>query len=86
MSDIFAIRDVDEHSRSFFHRFAQSRRLKAASAFKELVQLAQEHLREKEQSGAKKKYKTLMDGFEKLRFHSDQTDASEHVDDIVYGD
>ena len=86
MSDLFAIRDVDEGTRLFIHTYAKSRRMKAASALKELVRLAQVHLQEKETAKSKYKYHSLMDAYKRMSFKSDDPHLSEHIDDIVYGD
>ena len=86
MSDIFAIRDVDEPTRRFIHIYARNRRLKAGKALKELVKLAQTHLQEKEKTTKKYKYKSIMDAYKHFGFRSNDPHLSEHIDDVAYGD
>lgn len=85
MNDLFAIRDVDEKTRRFIHTYARSRRMRTASALKELVGLAKTHLGELKQASQKLKYKDLFDEYEKCKFRADPR-LSEKIDDVVYGD
>ena len=85
MSDIFAVRDVDEKTRRFIYSYARNRRIKVGGALKEIAFLADEHLKESERSGHKPKYKTIFDSYGKIRFKSGKA-LSERLDEELYGE
>lgn len=83
MSDIFAVRDVDEDTKRFIHNYARRHKMRVGKAMKQLVYLAQEHLKEKE-NGQKKKFRSLADRYDEIKFGG-KGDLSDKVDEIVYG-
>ena len=82
MSEMFAIRNVDDATREFILEYAEEHNITVAEALKEIILLVQEHLGEK----PKKKYKSVFEVYEKLKFKTDDPKLSEKVDEIVYGD
>ena len=85
MADIFAVRDLDKKVQNFIYDYAHDHDLKVAEAIQEVVKLAQERMKEKEQQKQKKKYRSFFDVYDKLKFRGDPH-LSEKIDDIVYGE
>jgi hypothetical protein len=80
MSDIFAIRNVDEKTKEFITHYAEEHDLSMGEALRELMLLVQEHLAEK----PTKKYKSIFDTYDKIAFKSGEDDISKNVDKILY--
>ena len=83
MSDMFAIRNVDEKTREFICKYASENDVNISEALQEIIVLVQEHLKEKEQQ--KKKYKSIFDTYDRIAFRSGDPNLSKSIDKILYG-
>ncbi len=84
MSEIFAIRDVDEKTKKFIHKYAHEHDVNLSEALRDIVFMVQEHLKELEKQKTKKKYKSFFDLYDKLKFRSNDPHLSERIDEILY--
>ena len=84
MADVFAVRNVGEKTKDFIYEYAHVHDLNTGEALDKIAQLAQEHLKEKEQQKQKKKYKSLFDTYEEIAFKSDDPNLSQNIDKILY--
>ena len=84
MSELFAVRNVDEKTKHFIYKYATENDVNIGEALREIVFLVQEHLKEKEQQKQKKKYSSLFDTYDKIAFTSDDPQLSEKIDTILY--
>jgi len=82
MTDMFAIRNVDNKTKQFITEYAEEHNITIAEALRELILLVQEHISEK----PKKKYKSVFEVYDKLKFSTDDPKLSEKIDEIVYGE
>ncbi|MBU0591750.1 hypothetical protein KKF81_06920 [Candidatus Micrarchaeota archaeon] len=82
MADMFAIRNVDDGTKEFITKYAEEHNITIAEALREIILLVQEHISEK----PKKKYKSIFEIYEKVKFSSGDPNLSEKIDEIVYGD
>ena len=82
MADMFAIRNVDDATKAFILKYAEEHNITIAEALREMVLLVREHLSEK----PKKRFKSVFDMLDKLKFKSDEPNLSERIDEIAYGD
>jgi len=79
MTDMFAIRKVDENTREFITDYAEEHGLTMAEALRELILLVQEHQREK----SRKKYSSIFDTYKKIAFKG-ENDLSKNIDKVLY--
>lgn len=80
MSDIFAVRNLDEKTRETIYKYATEHRINTAEAVKELIFYGMQHIRHTKKE---KKYESIFDVYEKLKF-SAEPDLSQKIDEIVY--
>lgn len=70
MSEIFAVRNVDEKTRTFISEYANEHNLNTGDALRDIVSFAQEHLKEKKQH---KKYQSIFKIHDKIKFSGSTT-------------
>ncbi|MBI5223132.1 hypothetical protein HY990_01790 [Candidatus Micrarchaeota archaeon] len=85
MSDIFAIRNVDEKTKNFIHDYAHENDLATAEALRDIATLAKEHLKEKAAQKAKKRKISIFEVYNKIAFKSKDPNLSKNIDKYLYG-
>ncbi|MDD5337590.1 MAG: hypothetical protein PHS02_03850 [Candidatus ainarchaeum sp.] len=81
MAGMLGIRNVDERTKRLLQDYANERNMTMAEALQEIMSLALEHLSEKKA----KKYKSIFDTYDKIKFKSNDPHLSEKIDEILYG-
>lgn len=71
MSEIFAVRNVDEKTRTFISEYANEHNLNIGDALRDIISLAQEHLKEKSKH---KKYQSIFQIHDKIKFSGSAPD------------
>ncbi|MFH0713303.1 MAG: hypothetical protein V1722_02095 [Candidatus Micrarchaeota archaeon] len=80
MEEIFAVRKVDDKTKRFIQRYASDHDLNTGEALREIVFIAETHLRENKE---KKKYNSIFDTWDKIKFKG-PGNASDRIDEILY--
>lgn len=83
MSGLFAIRNVDKNTRKYIQAYANEHDLTTSEALREIISLVQEHLAEKKEA---KKYRSIFDTYDKLKFKSNDPHLSKNIDRLLYVD
>ena len=65
MKDIFAVRNVDEKTRSVISEYARERNINTGDALRELISFAQEYIKEKNRA---KKYRSIFTIHDQVKF------------------
>ncbi len=81
MSDFFAVRNLDEKTKQDIQQYAEEKDLAIAEAIRELVFLAKAHLAER----PKKKFRSIFEVLDKIKFSSPDPHLSQNIDAILYG-
>ena len=81
MADMFAIRNVDEETKRAIQEYAHSNDITIAEAVRDLVFYGLQHI---EHTRKEKKYKSIFDVYDKLKFKGGPN-LSQEIDEIVYG-
>jgi len=85
MSEMFAVRNVDNKTKEFIYEYAHAHDLNLGEALREISRLVQEHLKEKERKKQKKKYRSFFEIYNKVAFKSDDPNLSKNIDSVLYG-
>ena len=85
MSDIFAVRNVDEKTKEFIYEYAHENNLNTGEAVRDIVSLAQEHIKEKQQEKKKYRKKSIFEIYDKIAFKDKDPNLSKNIDHILYG-
>jgi hypothetical protein len=80
MSEVYTIRGLDPKTKSAIQKYAQKHKLKIAQAISQLITLAIEHI---QHTKKEKKYKSLFDAYEELKFKGGSK-LSKEIDEVVY--
>ncbi|VVC02512.1 Uncharacterised protein [Candidatus Bilamarchaeum dharawalense] len=67
MADFFAVRNVDDKTKSFILDYAKENNLTIGDALREITRLASERLKEKKHE---KKTQSIFDVYDKIKFSS----------------
>ena len=81
MSDIFAVRKVDEKTREFIYEYAHENDLTTGEALREIARMAKEHMKET----PKKKYRSFFEIYDEVKFRSKDPNLSKNIDKYLYG-
>jgi hypothetical protein len=81
MTEIFAVRNVDEGTREFITRYAKEHNMSMAEAMRRISMLAREHIRER----GNKKPASIFSVYEKIKFSSGNPNLSRKIDEVLYG-
>lgn len=81
MAEVYTIRGMDQKTKNAIQRYAHKHKLKIAQAISQLVALAVEHI---QHTKKEKKYKSLFDAYEELKFKGGKQ-LSKEIDEVVYG-
>lgn len=84
MSDVFAVRKVDEKTKEFIYDYAHKNDLTAGEALREITRMAQEHLKERERPAKKRKY-SIFEIYDKVAFSAKDPNLSKNIDRYLYG-
>jgi len=81
MSNMFAVRNLDDGTKDEIQRYATEKGLTIAEAIRELVFLAKAHLAER----PKKRFKSIFEVMDKICFTGGDTNLSQNIDEVLYG-
>ncbi len=73
----YTIRGVDEKTRHIIHDYAIQHNLSTAEAIRNLMMFGKE-------TETKKKYKSLLEAYEKIKFKGGGKNLSTNVDEVIY--
>ncbi|MBI5158913.1 hypothetical protein HY992_02225 [Candidatus Micrarchaeota archaeon] len=84
MTGVLAIRNVDEKTRQFIREYAAEHNLNIGEAVREIVFLVRQHLKECGDH-KKKKYQSIFEVYDKIKFSDSDPNLSRNIDKILYG-
>ncbi|MEK6981629.1 MAG: hypothetical protein AABX38_01745 [Candidatus Micrarchaeota archaeon] len=85
MSDIFAVRNVDERTKQFIYDYAHENSKSIGEALTDIVFLVKVHIREQQKHGLKKRKKSIFTVYNKIAFKSNDPNLSKNIDNVLYG-